>query len=230
MYRYDDIVWIEQIFYIPYYYTRIRAREEQGKRHHPAAFAASPTLTITTSAKTSTIYPTKDSEGNYVATVTVGIEAYTGDLNAEETTLTLNKLEQTTLPKNTAVIVRSKKSTGNFTFDFSAENSSALLSTNSLQGETEETAFTALAETGKTVLTLGIKDGVVAFRKPAATSLKANRVYLQVTTPSEGSSAKSVSMVINEGETNGITEVRAEKADSNTPLYYLQRSRLLLLG
>ena len=80
------------------------------------------------------------------------------------------------------------------------------------------------------MLTLGIKDGVVAFRKPAATSLKANRVYLQVTTPSEGSSAKSVSMVINEGETNGITEVRAEKADSNTPLYYLQRSRLLLLG
>ena len=76
------------------------------------------------------------------------------------------------------------------------------------------------------MLTLGIKDGVVAFRKPAATSLKANRVYLQVTTPDEGSGPKRVSMVINDGETNGITEVRAEKADSNTPLYNLAGQRV----
>ncbi len=162
----------------------------------------------------------------YDAVIPKEIEAYTGDLNAEETTLTLNKVEQTTLPKNTAVVVRSKNSTGDFTFDFASESSSALSRTNSLQGVTEETAFTALAETGKTVLTLGIKDGVVAFRKPAATTLKANRVYLQVTTPDEGSGPKRVSMVINDGETNGITEVRAEKADSNTPLYNLAGQRV----
>ena len=162
----------------------------------------------------------------YDAVIPGEIEAYTGDLNAEETVLTLEKVEQTTLPKNTAVVVRSKNSTGNFTFNFASESSSALSRTNSLQGVTEETAFTALAETGKTVLTLGIKDGVVAFRKPAATSLKANRVYLQVTTPDEGSGPKRVRMVINDGETNGITEVRAEKADSNTPLYNLAGQRV----
>ena len=65
---------------------------------------------------------------------------------------------------------------------------------------TENGLITDLAEEGKTVLTLGVADGIVAFRQPAAETIKANKVYLLV------DAASSAKIRIVEGETTGIEE------------------------
>lgn len=117
-------------------------------------------------------------------TIPEGIEAYTGVLNADETELAITKIEGTVLPAQTPVIVKSSEA-GEYTF-VESDTEAAAIANNSLKGVSAETAVSALAVEGKTVLTLGAKDGVVGFRQPKGTSIKANRVYLLVNTPAEG--------------------------------------------
>ena len=135
----------------------------------------------------------------YQTSVPEGITAYTGALNNDHTTLTLTKVEGE-IPSNTAVLVKSN-AVGTYTFNVSNEDTADAIANNSLQGVTVETAVADLAEEGKTVLTLGVADdGIVAFRKPAAETIKANKVYLLV------DAASSAKIRIVEGETTGIEE------------------------
>ena len=134
----------------------------------------------------------------YQASVPEGITAYTGALSNDQATLTLSKVEGV-IPANTAVLVKSN-AVGEYTFNVSNEETADAIANNSLQGVTVETAVADLAEDGKTVLTLGVADGIVAFRQPAAGTIKANKVYLLV------DAASSAKIRIVEGETTGIEE------------------------
>ena len=134
----------------------------------------------------------------YQASVPEGITAYTGALSNDQATLTLSKVEGV-IPANTAVLVKSN-AVGEYTFNVSNEETADAIANNSLQGVTVETAVADLAEDGKTVLTLGVADGIVAFRQPAAETIKANKVYLLV------DAASSAKIRIVEGETTGIEE------------------------
>ncbi|MBR6591521.1 MAG: hypothetical protein IKK81_02715 [Prevotella sp.] len=134
----------------------------------------------------------------YQVVVPEGITAYTGTLSADQTTLTLSKVEGV-IPANTAVLVKSN-AVGEYTFNVSNEETVDAIANNSLQGVTVETAVSELAEEGKTVLTLGVADGIVAFRQPAAWTIKANKVYLLV------DAASSAKIRIVEGEATGIEE------------------------
>jgi len=133
----------------------------------------------------------------YQASVPEGITAYTGALSDDQATLTLSKVEGV-IPANTAVLVKSDVA-GTYSFNVSNEETVEAIANNSLQGVTVETAVSELAE-GKTVLTLGVADGIVAFRQPAAETIKANKVYLLV------DAASSAKIRIVEGEATGIEE------------------------
>ena len=134
----------------------------------------------------------------YQASVPEGITAYTGALSDDQATLTLSKVEGV-IPANTAVLVKSNE-VGEYTFNVSDGETIDAIANNSLQGVTVETAVSELAEEGKTVLTLGMAEGVVAFRQPAAETIKANKVYLLV------DAASSAKIRIVEGEATGIEE------------------------
>lgn len=134
----------------------------------------------------------------YQASVPEGITAYTGALSDDQATLTLSKVEGV-IPANTAVLVKSDAA-GEYTFNVSNEETADAIANNSLQGVTVETAVAELAKEGKTVLTLGVADGIVAFRQPAAWTIKANKVYLLV------DAASSAKIRIVEGEATGIEE------------------------
>ncbi len=134
----------------------------------------------------------------YQASVPEDVTAYTGTLSADQTTLTLSKVEGV-IPANTAVLVKSYAA-GEYTFNVSDGETIDAIANNSLKGVTIETAVSELAEEGKTVLTLGMAEGVVAFRQPAAETIKANKVYLLV------DAASSAKIRIVEGETTGIEE------------------------
>ena len=134
----------------------------------------------------------------YQTSVPEGITAYTGALNNDHTTLTLTKVEGE-IPSNTAVLVKSDVA-GTYSFNVSNEETVEAIANNSLKGVTVETAVSELAEEGKTVLTLGVADGIVAFRQPAAETIKANKVYLLV------DAASSAKIRIVEGEATGIEE------------------------
>ena len=135
----------------------------------------------------------------YQASVPEGITAYTGALSNDQATLTLSKVEGV-IPANTAVLVKSN-AVGEYTFNVSNEETADAIANNSLQGVTVETAVADLAKDGKTVLTLGVADGIVAFRQPAAETIKANKVYLLV------DAASSAKIRIVEGEATGIEEI-----------------------
>lgn len=149
---------------------------------------------------------------DYNAAIPAGITAYTGVLDAAETTLTLQPVAGSVLPAGTAVVVKSD-APGTFVFE-STTATAAETGENSLRGVASDTDVTALAEAGKTVLTLGMKDGKIGFRRPADTQIKANRAYLLV---SETNMAKQVGIVM--GGATAISEV-GNAADANTPARY----------
>lgn len=159
---------------------------------------------------------------DYPVTIPEGIEAYTGTLDAKEETLTMKTVEGT-IPAKTAVIVKSATAKP---YVFKETSTAAAIESNSLKGVTADTDIATLVTTGKTLLTLGTKDGKVAFRKPATgtTQVKANKAYLLVNTPS-GEKPKTVKMIF-DGETTGISEFTANEDATNAPLFNLNGQRV----
>ncbi len=159
---------------------------------------------------------------DYPVTIPKDIEAYTGTLDAKEETLTMKKVEGT-IPANTAVIVKSATAGP---YVFKETSTAAAIESNSLMGVKADTDIATLVTTGKTLLTLGTKDGKVAFRKPATgtTQVKANKAYLLVNTPS-GEKPKTVKMIF-DGETTGISEFTANEDATNAPLFNLNGQRV----
>lgn len=153
------------------------------------------------------------------ATIPAGVTAYRGELSADETTLTVSEITLDFIPANYGVLVKSNEA-GEFTFE---EATSTGVMVSDLKGVTEDTDITVLAaEPGKTVLTLGMKDGVAGFRQPAGTQIKANRAYLLV---SGTNAAKGVKIAF-DGETTGISDINAAKYEADAPVYDLTGRRV----
>ena len=110
--------------------------------------------------------------------------------------------------------------TGEYTFEASDATVEGIAS--DLKGVTANTDVTDLAETGKIVLTLGVKDGVVGFRKPANAQIMANKAYLLV---SEVNAAKGVKIAFG-GETTGISEINSTADKANEAVYDLTGRRV----
>ena len=161
---------------------------------------------------------------DYDATIPAGVEVYSSVLSEDKTVITANKVEGTVLPANTAVLLKSPAGAGEFTFEHATE-AAATVET-ALLGVTEATPYTELTPEGKTLLTLGTKDGVVAFRMPYAAdgSLAANRAYLLLDKTT--SEAKSIRVVIGGDDTTGISEVNAAKAEAEAPIYNMAGQRV----
>ncbi len=156
---------------------------------------------------------------DYAVNIPEGVTAYTGKLNAEETTLTVEEIEGNVIPAGCGVLVKSDAA-GEFTFTETDE--AAAEAASDLKGVTAATDITALAETGKAVLTLGIKEGVVAFRQPAGSQIMANKTYLLV---NEASAAKGVKIAFG-GDTTGISDINATETEANAPVYNLAGQRV----
>ena len=161
---------------------------------------------------------------DYDATIPAGVEVYSSVLSEDKTVMTVNKVEGTVLPANTAVLLKSPAGAGEFTFEHATE-AAATVET-ALLGVTETTPYAELTPEGKTLLTLGTKDGVVAFRKPYAAdgSLAANRAYLLLDNTT--GEAKSIRVVIGGDDTTGISEVNAAKAEAEAPIYNMAGQRV----
>lgn len=163
---------------------------------------------------------------DYNAEIPYGITAYTGVVNSDETSLVLTPVTGTVLPKNTAVLVKSA-SEGDYSFNLTEKEADAV-SENSLKGVTAETDAADLAEDGKTVLTLGMLNGEIGFRKPAGGIIEANKAYLLVSEYA-GASGKIIRLVIDgnhgDGETTDIESV-SESIYDNSPCYNIAGQRV----
>lgn len=157
----------------------------------------------------------------YDATIPAGIEAYTGTLSADETTLTLKKIEDGVIPARTGVVVKSPETTGGFTF---AHSETAGTATSDILGVLDETPIAELETEGKVVLTLGLLNGEAGFRKPAGTVIKANRIYLVVSEPTT-SEAKGVRIVM-DGDKTGISEINTDGNETDAPAYNMAGQRV----
>ena len=157
----------------------------------------------------------------YDATIPAGIEAYTGTLSADETTLTLKKIEDGVIPARTGVVVKSPETTGGFTF---AHSETAGTATSDILGVLDETPVAELETEGKVVLTLGLLNGEAGFRKPAGTVIKANRIYLVVSEPTT-SEAKGVRIVM-DGDKTGISEINTDGNETDAPAYNMAGQRV----
>lgn len=93
---------------------------------------------------------------------------------------------------------------------------------------TAETDAADLAEDGKTVLTLGMLNGEIGFRKPAGGIIEANKAYLLVSEYA-GASGKIIRLVIDgnhgDGETTDIESV-SESIYDNSPCYNIAGQRV----
>ena len=69
---------------------------------------------------------------------------------------------------------------------------------------------------------------MIGFRKPAGTSIGANKAYLLVTTttPSGGSTAPELVIGIDDDETTGINGVKADNADVDAPMFNIAGQRV----
>ena len=156
-------------------------------------------------------------------TIPANVEAFTGKLNDNQTQLNLTQVTGSVIPAATPVLVKASAA-GTYYFAPSA-TSAAAIANNDLKGVATETAVTALAEDGKTVLTLGVDvEGVIGFRKPAGDNIAANKVYLLVDTPAQG--APSIRIVMGENNTTDINSLeaseKAQKFFENGNLYILR--------
>ncbi len=156
---------------------------------------------------------------DYATTIPTGVTAYTGVLSDDESTLKVTKIDGDVLPENCAVLVKATEA-GEYKFEASDATADGITSV--LKGVTANTNITDLAETGKVVLTLGMKDGVVGFRKPANAQIMANKAYLLV---SEVNAAKGVKIAFG-GETTGISEIDSTANEANEAVYDLTGRRV----
>lgn len=160
---------------------------------------------------------------NYDAIIPEGITAYTAALSEDGNTVELTKVMGTVLKRNRGYIVKGNAK-GTFTFavsDIMGDETAG----NELKGVTVDTdaADIEAANEGKTVVTLGLKDGVMGFRKPADGKIEANKAYLLTDTPL---SPNSVIGIRDDGNTTGIGTVAALGSDDNAPAFNLAGQRV----
>lgn len=130
-------------------------------------------------------------------TTTDDVKIYTGTVNGNS--LVLTDIGTKTIPANTAVLV-------NGTSHFTVSNTGATFTgTNVLKGVLVDTDVTSLSVMG--ILALGSVEGVPGFYKYTGTTAAANKAYIKI---EDILSAKSLTLVVEGDETNGISNVNAD--------------------
>lgn len=161
---------------------------------------------------------------NYDAIIPDGVTAYTAALDAEGTSVELTPVTGKVLKRNCGYIVN-----GNSADTFSFEVSDIMgdeIDGNELSGVLTETmaADIEAANPGKTLITLGLLNGKMGFRKPAGGKLGDHKAYLLVDTP-EGSNAPAYSIKVNGGTTT-IGSINVAVVDENAPMYNIAGQRV----
>lgn len=160
---------------------------------------------------------------DYDAIIPNGITAYTAALNDDQTAVELTEVTGTVLKRNRGYIVKGN-AMGTFTFDVS-DIMGDEIEGNKLKGVTVDTEASEIekANPGKTVIMLGLKDGVMGFRKPAKGEIEANKAYLLADTPLD---KNKIIAIRNDGTTTGIGRVTTGSSDKNAPMFNLAGQRV----
>lgn len=160
---------------------------------------------------------------DYDAIIPEGITAYTGALSDDQTVVDLTKVTGTVLKRNRGYIVKSN-AVGTFSFEVSGIMGDEIEG-NELKGVTVDTdaADIEAANEGKTVITLGLKDGIMGFRKPANGMIEANKAYLLTDTPP---AQNQIIAIRDNGGTTEIGQVQADRSDKKTPVFNLAGQRV----
>lgn len=160
---------------------------------------------------------------DYDAIIPDGITAYTAALNDDQTAVELTEVTGTVLKRNRGYIVKGN-AVGTFTFKVS-DIMGDEIEGNKLKGVTVDTEAGDIeaANPGKTVIMLGLKDGVMGFRRPAGGKIEANKAYLLADTPLD---KNQIIAIRNDGTTTGIGRVTTGGSDKNAPMFNLAGQRV----
>lgn len=152
---------------------------------------------------------------NYDAIIPEGITVYTAALSESEETVELTEITGTVLKRNRGYIIKSG-AVSTFVFDVS-DIMGDEIDINELEGVTVDTYASDIEGTndGKTVITLGLKDDVIGFRKPANGTVGANKAYMLVDTPATSSSAICYKL----GNTTDITDAILYSGNKDMPTF-----------
>lgn len=160
---------------------------------------------------------------DYDAIIPDGITAYTAALSEDRTAVELTQVAGTVLKRNRGYIVKGNAA-GTFSFEVSGIMGDEIAG-NELKGVTvnTEAADIEAANPGKTVIMLGLKDGVMGFRRPAAGTIEANNAYLLTDTPPAPNQVISIK---DGGNTTVIGQVTTDGGDRNAPAFNLSGQRV----
>lgn len=159
---------------------------------------------------------------DYAVTVPENITVYTGALNGS--TLTLNAVNDGYIKAGNAVIVKGTAA-GEYIFTEKKDAEAGTYEGNALKGVTVETAVSDLKAAG-IVLTLGVKDGKVGFRKPNNGMVSANKAYLDyVVAPAAG--APTFVNILLPGEATGIQGIQSvQQKSADSAIYNMMGQRV----
>ncbi|MBQ8277599.1 MAG: hypothetical protein IJY00_04055 [Bacteroidaceae bacterium] len=149
----------------------------------------------------------------YATTIPTGVEAFSATLSDDKQFLNLAAIEGTTLPKNTAVVLRSASKTA-ATFVPATEPGTAVTD-NDLAGTVDATAATP---TGSTFVLSGAF-GKIGFYKYTAATLPAGKAYL------ESADSAVQGLLFGDGNVTGIEAVETGN-DDNAAYYDLSGRRV----
>lgn len=160
---------------------------------------------------------------DYDAIIPEGITAYTAALSEDRKAVELTQVTGTVLKRNCGYIVKGNAA-GTFGFEVSGIMGGEIEG-NELKGVTVNTGAADIeaANPGKTVIMLGLKDGVMGFRRPAAGTVEANKAYLLTDTPPAPNQIISIK---DGGNTTVICQVTTGGGDRNAPAFNLSGQRV----
>lgn len=161
---------------------------------------------------------------DFDATMPDGVEAYTGVLNSDESVVVTTKVGDTVLPKNTPVVVKNVGESTSYTLVEGTATTTNTSYTNDLQGVTEQTNLTDLAQDGKAVLTFGVDaNGAYGFRVPANEYIAANKVYIYVSATA-GQVDKAIGLSAD--GTSAINAIKTTTATADAAAYNMMGQRV----
>jgi len=153
---------------------------------------------------------------NVAVSVPTGIEAYYATVNGEKTKVILNKITDGIIPANTGVIITGDEGS---VIEFTKTTTATTYDTNVLHGVTTATTMTE----GDYVLYNN--NGTAEFRRVTATELAANKAYLPAASVA-GAGARSLSVVFDDNELTGMSDVRSKTSEVRNKYYDLSGRRV----
>ena len=155
---------------------------------------------------------------SYPTEIPDGLTAYTGTLSDDETLLYMSEITGGILPALTPVVVKMSDASS-YTFTENENASNSIVSDNSMQGTLIKRTPVA-ANSEKVIVTFGVKNGVIGFRKSANSdgSIGANKVFMEVT-PAENSAP--VRIIFGATAPTSPTALDENEGDNNAEKFFL---------